>query len=129
MENNETTRPPSAVQMLDNATTRALTKALRDGDGYMQKHSSEMVRSRFNDNAGAAIVDLLKAWAKYADAYANEFDGSRIGDDGVLGDEWQDIGKAILGLLNGPTGALDCGTVDRLVRKIATAYGLDGDTL
>lgn len=70
-----------------------------------------------------AIGTMLYSWASYADAYRAQFD-SCIGNDGVLGYAWAAQGKAIIDLLNGPTGDLDAGTIDCLVRTIATDNGV-----
>lgn len=64
----------------------------------------------------APIVNMLRGWLTYADTYRNRFE-SEIGDDGFLGKEWQCIGYALLVLLNGECGRLDCGTLDHLIRQ------------
>jgi hypothetical protein len=100
------------------ATLLASTgKALASRDRYKQDHGKQMTFGV--DGPGAAIACLTKAWACYADAYAKEFGDSKIGDDGVLGDAWAKIGSGIIDLLNGPTGKLDCGTLDSIIREIA----------
>ena len=71
------------------------------------------------------IVALCRAWARYADTYTARFDGDLVGTDYVLGLHWLAIGKAIVGLLNGPTGRLDCGTLDAWVRDTVVAQGFD----
>lgn len=54
---------------------------------------------------------------------------SPIGDDGVLGPEWRDIGLGIRGLLNGETGRLDCGTLDAFILDTLKAEGIETDGL
>lgn len=71
-----------------------------------------------------AIVKLLQGWIGYAKAHMDRYEG-RVGDDGVLGPEWEAIGRAVLGLLNGQTGRLDCGTLDAIVRATLAAEGLE----
>lgn len=73
---------------------------------------------------GDSIVRLVEAMAQYADAHRHQFD-SGIGEDYVLGPEWEKIGRAVLALLNGDCGALDCGMVDGLVRDMLKAEGFD----
>lgn len=46
----------------------------------------------------------------------------------VLGDHWADIGYALLGLLNGDCGALDCGTLDSIIRDNLQEAGFNPDT-
>lgn len=74
----------------------------------------------------ASMVAMLDAWAGYADAHRQRFE-SGIGDDGVLGPEWEKIGHSILRLLNGDCGRLDCGTIGGFIRDTLTAEGMNGD--
>ena len=69
-----------------------------------------------------AIVAMFKAWLMYADAHKRSL-GSDVGDDGYAGELWYDIGRGILRLLNCETGALDCGTMDGLIRKAMSDAG------
>lgn len=57
------------------------------------------------------IVHLLLAWEEYADMHERRY-GRSIGDDGVLGPAWAEIGLAIRALLNGESGRLDCHLID-----------------
>jgi hypothetical protein len=70
------------------------------------------------------IVDMLKAWTQYAEDHKGQYD-SVIGDDGVLGPEWEAIGDALRGLLNGQTGQLDCGTLDGFILNTMSENGVD----
>lgn len=70
------------------------------------------------------IVWMLEQWLRYADVHQNRYD-SKIGEDYVLGVYWQDIGKAIRGLLNGECGRLDCGTLDGLILNTMQECGID----
>lgn len=60
------------------------------------------------------VVGMLRAWLKYADIHHSRY-GVTIGTDGVLGPEWESIGDALRGLLNGDCGCLDCGTLDGVI--------------
>lgn len=73
----------------------------------------------------AGIVGLIQAAAVYADSHKSRF-GSKVGDDGVLGDHWADILRNVRGLLNGECGRLDCGSVDGLILSMLEAEGFDG---
>lgn len=69
-----------------------------------------------------AVVGLIRSWLEYAEAHESSL-GSNIGEDGYLGDEWRDIGLALRGLLNGETGRLDCGTLDRAILDALESAG------
>lgn len=77
------------------------------------------------DHEGS-LVRMIDAWATYADAHAKRYESS-IGADGVLGDEWEAMGRAIRALLNGETGRLDCGTLDAFLHDTLHAEGFDPD--
>lgn len=73
----------------------------------------------------AALVAMTKAWLMYARAHGTRYE-SAIGQDGVLGEYWNDIGIALRGLLNGETGRLDAGTMDGdLVRALREVGGIE----
>jgi hypothetical protein len=71
-----------------------------------------------------AIVKLIEGAVEYADRHQARYD-SAIGDDCVLGKEWESIVRAIRGLLNGECGRLDCGTIDGLLLDMLKAEGFD----
>lgn len=76
-----------------------------------------------------SVVRMLEAWAFYADNHRVRY-STPIGDDGVLGPEWQAIGLGIRGLLNGDVGPrLDCGTLDGFILDTLAANGSDTETL
>ncbi len=71
-----------------------------------------------------AIAALFLGLNEYAEAHRDQYH-SPVGDDGVLGEHWQAIASGLIGLLNGDTGRLDCGTLDGAIRSLATAHGVD----
>lgn len=71
---------------------------------------------------------MIAEWCAYAEAHWLRYD-SPIGQDGVLGDEWARMGKALRGMLNGETGNLDCGTVDGLILAIAAHHGVNAEEM
>lgn len=73
---------------------------------------------------GGAIRAMLEAWADYADGHSARYEES-VGADYFLGVEWANIGKGIRALLNGETGALDCGTLDGFLVDTLTAEGFE----
>lgn len=82
---------------------------------WKKLHETAMASGRLTATHESAIVFLFRAWQAYASAHKARFEGT-IGEDYVLGPEWQAIGQALIGLLNGETGRLDCGTLDREIR-------------
>lgn len=72
---------------------------------------------------GYAVKTIAEEAARYCRAYKEHF-GSPIGDDGVLGGEMQDLLRSLRGLLNGPLGREDGGSLDRLILDIAEGADL-----
>lgn len=93
------------------------------GSGWVRRHLEAL---RFPEGPEVPIVAMLRGWIDYANGHAKRYECG-IGEDGVLGDEWEAIGKGLLGLLNGETGRLDCGSLDGLIRRTLTAEGFDAD--
>jgi hypothetical protein len=69
---------------------------------------------------------MCQALEEYAFCHLTTY-GSPIGDDGVLGKEWEHIARAVIGLLNGDCGRLDCGTIDAAIRDLGKAAGVNLD--
>lgn len=70
----------------------------------------------------AALYGILDELKTYAAAH-RELYGSPIGEDYVLGMHWLNMADALVGLLNGETGAIDCGAFDGEVRGLAREQG------
>src|SRR5574338_930214 len=107
---------------------RTTGKPLPDTGGWQGRHMAAIraaVNGANNDHEGS-IVRMIDAWASYADAHRARYE-SGIGDDGVLGDEWEAMGRAIRALLNGESGRLDCGTLDAFIPDTLNAEGFDPD--
>lgn len=88
-------------------------------------HAADPGMVHTNDH-GRAMSMMLRGWSLYAKAHRDRFE-SGIGEDYMLGLEWADIGMALLGLLNGETGGLDRGSIDRNVRAEFAAELLSCD--
>ena len=88
------------------------------------RHMAAVFKPR--DGFESAFGAMLRGWLEYADSHAKACE-SRIGDDYVLGLEWESIGKALLGLLNGDIGRFDGGTLDHLIRETLKEQGFDLD--
>ena len=75
-----------------------------------------------------SLQKILQGWDAYRIAVRAQSEGAAgIGDDYVLGPEWAAIGKGLLGLLNGETGRIDCGSFDGYVRKLFVAEGFSDE--
>lgn len=72
------------------------------------------------------ILGMARCLADYADEHHERY-GSDIGEDVFLGREWETMARALLGLLNGETGRLDCGLVDKAIRAMGVAAGVNLD--
>lgn len=75
---------------------------------------------------GKALRRMLEGWEDYARAYRKRYECS-IGDDGVIGDYWREVGLAIKKLLDGETGGLDCGSIAANITNMIEAEGLKTD--
>lgn len=64
---------------------------------------------------------LLKGWEIYAINYRQSH-GADIGEDGVLGPEWGQIGESLRALLNGPTGRLSGGRMAEYISALMRFY-------
>lgn len=72
-----------------------------------------------------AIVAFRTGLLEYGLQHAVEFQGCALGGDSVLGVAWLEMARSYLSLLNGPTGRLDCGTLDGEVRRWARGFGFE----
>ena len=70
-----------------------------------------------------ALVSMRAGLLAYGLQYGERFDGCELGGDSVLGAAWLELARGYITLLNGPTGRLDCGTLDGEVRKWAVGFG------
>lgn len=75
-----------------------------------------------------AFVEMLSGWLRYADSHAQQYE-SRIGEDGVLGMYWAQIGAGLRGLLNGELGRFDGGTLDSVLVGTLQEQNSDPDQL
>lgn len=73
-----------------------------------------------------AISQMVKGLVTYVDAYRDKFDG-HVGRDGVLRDHVKELARATIGLLNGPTDDLHCGTVLHTIREVCELAGINLD--
>jgi hypothetical protein len=83
--------------------------------GWQERHLAALCSSH-------PMVIMLRGWAAYADKHRARFE-SGIGEDSFLGPQWEAVGRALLEMLNGDCGALDCGTIDGFIRDALKAEG------
>ena len=74
----------------------------------------------------ASFLYMMQWWEVYAVDHKKRF-GSPIGADYVLGAEWERIGDALRGLLNGELGRLDCGLLDASLLETMRSNEVDCD--
>lgn len=72
-----------------------------------------------------AIKQLIVGYALLADSHRTEPDDAPIGRCGFFGEHARDMIRALLAMLTTDTGRYDCGTLDRLIRKMAEASGVE----
>ncbi len=102
--------------------TDKLTVQKKRGEPWRDAHNLEVMRMRH------PIVRMLTAWLDYASGHRERYEES-IWEDGVLGPDWKEIGRALLGVLNGDCGSLDCGTLDGVIRDALRHEGIDPNSL
>jgi len=91
--------------------------------GWQTRHDAA-IDNPVTTSFESTLVKMLKGWQEYAMVHKREYD-SLIGEDGVLGLEWEAIGDSLRGILNGQAGRLDCGTLDSFILNTMTENGVD----
>lgn len=73
------------------------------------------------------FIGMLRGWLEYADTHRTRFE-SGIGEDYVLGPEWERIGRGLRAMLNGDLGRrLDCGALDSIILDALKDEGFGDD--
>lgn len=116
---------PNSIETIEKSTRETAPKAFQKNK-WGEAHAQAMVNPR--PGFERALVRMITGLAEYADEHAKRYE-SPVGEDGFIGDLWEDIAKGIVGLFNGEHGRLDAGTIDGLLRAIVTENGLNGDEL
>ncbi len=73
------------------------------------------------------IVHMVRALEEYDRVLRNA--ACPVSEDYILGPIWLTLAYNLIGLLNGPTGRLDCGPIDSYVREMVKKAGFDRETL
>jgi hypothetical protein len=95
-------------------------------NGWKERHREAVLCPHWDYER--ALVQMLSGWLRYADAVQNRWE-SGIGQDGVLGPSWAEIGSGLRGLLNGELGRLDGGTLDALLVNTLREEEFDPDNM
>jgi hypothetical protein len=90
------------------------------GAEWLRRHHVALQTPRGPEIAITAFRSGLLA---YGLEYAEQFEGCKLGGDSFLGPAWLEMSRSYIALLNGPTGRLDCGTLDGEVRRWANGFG------
>lgn len=96
-------------------------RSLYNSNGWQERHMYAVERPNAREEG---IVSMLEGWFDYALRHKINY-SSLIGDDGMLGPAWEEIGDALRTLLNGECGRLDCGTVDGFILHTMRENGVD----
>lgn len=103
-------------------TTMLANRNYPNATGWQDRHDLAVMEPNNHEEYG--IVNMLRGWAAYASNHQYTY-GSLIGDDGVLGPEWEAIGDSLRGLLNGNLGRLDGGTLDGFILNKMRENGIN----
>ncbi len=109
-------------QVIHLAQGRARQEALPEAPQWLINHHKALQAPRGNEEP---VVTLRSALIQYGVYYPERFVGCTLGGDSFLGAAWLQIAQGYLALLNGETGRLDCGTLDRELRDMARRFGFD----
>lgn len=126
-------RGPSRAAILAMQTKAETPTGYPTGDQCNKRHGEFWIRAaraqygEVTALPGYPIVRMVEGWARYADSHRERFESS-IGEDYVLGPEWESIGKSLLALLNGEIQPLDGGLTDGVIRDILKANDCDGES-
>jgi len=94
-------------------------------ENYLREHRRAWTNPRGPE---VGIMAVVSGWLAYADCHRDAYE-SEIGEDGILGEAWAQVGKQLRNLLNGDLGRLDGGTMDSILYDALTAQGSAPDTL
>jgi hypothetical protein len=89
--------------------------------GWQNRHQSAVLNPTGFERP---MVHLLTGWSEYAETHRARYE-SVIGDDGVLGPAWEEIGDALRTMLNGDLGRLDGGTLDSFILNTMRDNGVN----
>lgn len=89
---------------------------------WLARHNQALLEPRGFEQS---IVQFRSGLLRYGIEYSSRFEGSLLGQDGILGDAWLSMARSYLDLLNGEAGRLDRGTLDGEVRRWAERFGFE----
>jgi hypothetical protein len=117
---------------IDRRYTDALLRAVKeqrkrtpkDPTGYIRRH--ELAFMAPTKPFEQAIVQMLLGLKHYASDHENAY-GSKLADDGVIGEAWLDALRGLRAMLNGQLGRLDGGFLDAAICNLYREAGFDGE--
>lgn len=120
-----TLRDSQTEENMSNKCTTIVNNSLwrtRDlpNNAWTQQHQAAWHNPRGTERG---IRAMLEGFAAFADAHETE--DYTIGQDGFFGPHAEDMIQALLAMLNLQCGRFDCGTLDRLIRELAVAAGVE----
>lgn len=93
---------------------------------YIARHRRAMAHPMPGQEMG--LVGLIAGLAEYARGYETS-QGTKIGNDVVLGKAWAEVLRGTRALLNGESGRLDCGFLDGAICNLYREAGFDDSDL
>lgn len=103
-------------------TTPSTRKPANAPWNYLVHHHQAIQKPR---GIELALVSMRSGLLAYGLQHSEQFEGCELGGDSVLGAAWLQMARGYIALLNGPTGRLDCGTLDGEVRDWAKRFGFE----
>ncbi len=101
------------------ATLTAVNKGLIQ-NGWDKRHNDAVIAPGPRE----AIIPLLKAWARYAEAHKRQNEAP-IGEDYYARPYFEEIAHGMNGLLSMDIGRLDGGTLNRFILETLEENGCD----
>jgi hypothetical protein len=98
-------------------------RSMPNTGGWQTRHDLAVMNVQQNPFE-SPMVNMLKSWAQYAEDHRKRYEAP-IGEDGVIGQYWTDLGHSLRRLLDGETGRLDCGTLFHFIYETMRENGVD----
>lgn len=111
------------IQAAHRPVEEQLARTPTDPTGFIKRHERAMTVPRSFERSLRALIDGLMSYAVDHEARY----GSKLGEDGVLGEAWADALRGVRGLLNGELGDLDGGLLDGALCNLYREAGFEGE--
>lgn len=118
-----TTKPSQPIRDM-------LSACRQSKDDWARRHYQAWLQQDLADTPiqrrEVCIRKMIVGWAQLGESHQDMY-GAPIGQDAYCCEHFAQMGHALRDMLNGETGAYDCGTLDRLIVMIANVCGVDLD--